>query len=104
MSMFKYYLDRFLTWLSPLKKDPPGVLEDANTALREWLLAKHDFEFVSGENHIDCTIHKIKAGERQYIAMLKLAQQDKITAWQLEPPTVTPTAANLPAVGETETN
>ncbi len=99
--MFKDYLDRFLTWLSPLKKEPIGLLEAVNSARREWQQARYDFDFVSDKNFIDCTIHKIKASERQYMAMLKLAKQDKITAWQLEPPSDATTSEVLPAGGET---
>ncbi|KAF1086121.1 hypothetical protein SPSYN_00860 [Sporotomaculum syntrophicum] len=98
---FKEYIDRFLTWLSPLKKEPCGLLEAVNSARREWQLAKYDFDFVSDQNFIDCTIHKIKASERQYMAMLKLAKQDKITAWQLEPPSGAATGKTLPAGEET---
>lgn len=99
--MFKNYLDRFLTWLSPLKKEPPGLLEAVNSARRKWQLAKHNFDFVSDQNLIDCIIHKIKSDERQYIAMLKLAKQDKITAWQLKPTPGAATSETLPAGEET---
>ncbi|WP_157872836.1 DUF2508 family protein [Desulfoscipio gibsoniae] len=83
--MYKIYLDRFLTWLTPLKKEPPGLLEAVNSARRDWKQAQYDINFVSDSNLIDYTIHKIKAGERQYMALLQEARQQSITAWQEEP-------------------
>ncbi|TYO94827.1 DUF2508 family protein [Desulfallas thermosapovorans] len=86
------YLERFLSWLTPLKKEPPGLLEAVNSARRDWKQAQHDFNFISDKNMIDCTVHKIKASERQYIALLKAAKQQNITAWQWESPPVTATS------------
>ncbi len=83
--MFKICLNCFFTWLTPLKKEPPGPLEAVNTARRDWKQAQYDFNFVSDKNLIDYTVHKIKACERQYMATLEQAKQQNITAWQIEP-------------------
>jgi len=80
------YWDNFLAWLTPLSKEPPGLAEEVNTARRDWQQALYDFDFITDKNLIDYSAHKIKAYERQYIAILELARQEKISAWQLEPP------------------
>ncbi len=83
--MFKIYLDQFLTWLTPLKKEPFGLLEAVNSARRDWQQAQYDFNYISDKNLIDYTVLKIKANERQYMAILEQARQQNITAWQIEP-------------------
>ncbi|WP_347490160.1 DUF2508 family protein [Desulfoscipio sp. XC116] len=83
--MKSIYWDRFLTWLTPLKRKPSGLLEAINSASRNWKQAQRDFDFISDKNLIDCTAHRIKAGERQYIALLQQAKQQGLTSWSKEP-------------------
>lgn len=91
--MLKTYLDQFLIWLTPLKKEHPGLLEAVNSARRNWQQAQYDFNFVSDKNLIDYTVLKIKADERRYMAILEQAKQEHITSWQLEPPGIAATIA-----------
>jgi len=95
------YWDNFLTWLTPLSKEPPGLLEAVNTARQNWQQALYDFDFITDKNFIDYAAHKIKACERQYIAILELARHEKITAWQLEPLGEASTSAASPEAEQT---
>lgn len=78
--MYKKYLDRFLLWLTPLKKDPPGLPETVNEAKKAWKQALHDLNFVDS-SLIDYAVHHINATERRYMALLDQAKKERVTAW-----------------------
>lgn len=74
------YLERFLAWLSPLKKDPPGLLEAAEDARRTWKLALDYLNHIDS-SMLDYAIHNINACERHYMALLQMARKEGATAW-----------------------
>ncbi|KJS73104.1 MAG: hypothetical protein JL56_11780 [Desulfotomaculum sp. BICA1-6] len=74
------YLERLLIWVTPLKKQPPGLIEATNDAKRTW---KQALDYL---NHIDNTfvdyaVHNINASERRYVALVQQARKEGLTAW-----------------------
>lgn len=74
-------LKNFLLWLTPLCNKKPGLVETVDEARKTWKLALEEFNFISGNDLIDFAIHNIKAAERRYMALLKQARQQGVTAW-----------------------
>lgn len=73
-------LERFLVWLTPLKKDPPGLVEAVNDAKRAWKQALDYLNHIDS-NFVDYAVHNINAAERRYIALIKQARKEEIAAW-----------------------
>lgn len=78
--MYKKYLERFLVWLTPLKKEPPGLDRTIEEAQRAWKQALNNIHFVDN-SLIDYAIHNLNATERRYMALIEEAKKERITAW-----------------------
>ena len=91
------YLEQFLVWLSPLKKEPPGLVEAVDDAKKAWIQA---LDFINTIDHslVDYAVHNINAAERRYMALIKEARREGITAWPELPcsPVMSENAAQVP--------
>jgi len=76
----KRWWNKLLAWLFPLKREQPGLLEAVEEAKRAWKQALHDLHFID-QSFIDYTVYNINAAERRYVALLKQAQREEVTAW-----------------------
>jgi len=74
------YLERLLIWATPLKKEPPGLLEATNDAKRSWKQALDYLNYIDN-TFVDYAIHNINASERRYMALVQQAKKEGITAW-----------------------
>lgn len=75
------YFQKFLIWVSPLAQRPPALLEAVNEAKRTWLQALKDFNYITERDLVDFSIHNIKASERRYMALIRRAREEGVSAW-----------------------
>lgn len=79
--MYKKYLYQFLTWLSPSFNKPPELEEAVNQARINWQQSLYDYNYNADVHFIDYFVYNIKAREQCYMALLRQAQQEGVTAW-----------------------
>ncbi len=64
----------------PGRIDPPDLAEAVRESLREWKLAKAQFNYVE-TGLIDYMVFRLNAAERHYMALLYLAKTNGVKAW-----------------------
>ncbi len=74
------YLESILMVVTVPKKKPPGLVEAAEDAKKAWKQALRDLNLVD-KSFIDYAVHNINAAERRYIALLRQARKERLTAW-----------------------
>ena len=74
------YLERLLVWATPLKKEPPGLVEAANDAKRTWKQALDYLNYID-DTFMDYAVHNINTTERRYMALVQQARKEGLTAW-----------------------
>ncbi|KJS10298.1 MAG: hypothetical protein VR67_18440 [Peptococcaceae bacterium BRH_c8a] len=74
------YLERLLMRVTPLKKEPPGLVEAANNAKRTWKQALDYLNYIDN-TFVDYAVHNINASERRYMALVQQARKEGLTAW-----------------------
>ncbi len=74
------FLNRILARLSPLKKEPPGLVGAVIDAKKTWEQALNLFNTLDNKM-IDFAIYNLNAAERHYMALLVEAKRAGVTAW-----------------------
>lgn len=80
------------------KQTTPPILNEIHEAREMWQLAKINLNWANN-NYIDYAIHKLNASEHRFIALLKEAKKDGLTAW---PPGVDGLYTGPPEIPQTE--
>ena len=75
------YLQKLLIWVSPLAQKPPTLLDAVNEAKGTWKQALKDYNYITDRDLIDFSIHNIKASERRYMALIRKAKEEGVSAW-----------------------
>jgi len=75
------YLEKLLIRISPLAPKPHQLLDAVNEAKRAWKQALADFNYITDRDLLDFAIHNIKASERRYMALVRRAKEEGLSAW-----------------------
>lgn len=82
----------------PVQPDHADITDAVHKSLKEWQLAKDQFNYVEQEL-IDYMVYRINAAERHFLAVLSLARTQGVKAWpdNLVEPVKNPELGNISA-------